>query len=59
MKKKTILIENETQEKILKDALKDAKIFKELGIQTNKQNQNNEKKIIEIQEIERLEKQLN
>lgn len=57
MKKKTITIENETQEKILKEALKVEREVREFGIRSNP-NQLKEKKISELNEIEKLEKQL-
>lgn len=58
MKKKTITVENETQEKILKEALELQKFNRNLGIKS-RPNKEKEEKIHEINEIEKLEKQLN
>jgi hypothetical protein len=59
MKKKTITIENETQENEIKEALKFRRELKQFGITKNDQSQRKEKLIHEVSEIEKIEKQLN
>lgn len=56
-KKKVLVIDNEKQEKILKEALKDKKSIEEFGIRIAPLKIK-ENKITEINEIEKLEKQL-
>lgn len=57
MKKKTIVIDNEVQEKILKDALDMQKFSRQLGLKS-REPKDKEEKINEIYQIEKLEKQL-
>lgn len=58
MKKEKTIKVNETQEKILKDALKNEKANRETNIKHLKQYSNRETQISEVYEIEKLEKQL-
>lgn len=57
-KKKIIVVENEKQEKILKKALGWEKTIREVGIKTAPPKIK-EDRITEINEIEKLEKQIN